>query len=77
VTLYYNKNGAIKGIIKAKHRATDTNPESESSTIFYFSGEKVLKEIVLSDTNKDYRTNGLWYMLTVNDFIKLARLKFL
>lgn len=76
VTIYYNKNGAIKGLIKVKHRATDTNPENESNSIFYYKGDKVSKEIVLSTTNKDYRTNGYWYMSTVNDFIKLAGLKF-
>ncbi|NCU05031.1 MAG: hypothetical protein GXC73_13705 [Chitinophagaceae bacterium] len=76
VTLYYNKNGAIKGLIKAKYRATDTNPEHECNSIFYYSGEKVLKEIVLSTSNKDFHTNGYWYMSTVNDFIKLAGLKF-
>ena len=76
VTLYYTKNGAIKGLIKAKYRVTDTNPEHECNSIFYYSGEKVLKEIILSTSSKDYHTNGLWYMLTVNDFIKLAGLKF-
>ena len=76
VTLYYNKNGAIKGLINAKYRVTDTNPEHECNSIFYYSGEKVLKEIVLSTSNKDYHSNGLWYMLTVSDFIKLAGLKF-
>ncbi|HSC52762.1 MAG TPA: hypothetical protein VLC98_04045 [Phnomibacter sp.] len=76
VTLYYNKNGAIKGLINIKHKATDTNPENESNSIFYYSGEKVLKEIVLSTTNNNYHTNGYWYMSTVNGFIKLAGLKF-
>ncbi len=76
VTLYYDRSGAIKGIIKVKDRATDTNPEVESNSVFYYNGEKVSKEIVLSSTNKNYHTNAYWYMSTVNDFIKLAGLKF-
>lgn len=76
VTLYYNKDGAIKALIKIRHRATDTNPEYESNSTFYFRDDKVIKEIILSTTNKDYHTNGYWFMSTVNDFIKLAGLKF-
>jgi hypothetical protein len=73
VTIYYNNGAAIKGQIKAKYRRTDTNPEFETNSVFYYQNDKVVKEIELNEGN--YRANGFWYMSTINDFITLAGLK--
>ena len=73
VTIYYNKGGAIKGIVKAKYRRTDTNPEFETISVFYIQNDKVVKEIELH--GNEYRANGFWYLTTINDFITLAGLK--
>jgi len=73
VTIYYNNGFAIKGLIKAKYRRTDTNPEFETNSVFYYENDKVVKEIEINGNN--YRANGFWYLSTINDFISLAGLK--
>ncbi len=73
VTIYYNNGTAIKGQVKAKYRRTDTNPEFETNSVFYYQNDKVVKEIELNGT--DFRANGFWYLSTINDFIVLAGLK--
>lgn len=73
VTIYYNSGAAIKGLVKAKYRRTDTNPEFETTSVFYYENDKVVKEVELNGA--DFRANGYWYMSTINDFIILAGLK--
>ena len=73
VTIYYHKGDAIKGIVKARYKRTDTNPEFETHSVFYYQKDKVVKESELNG-NK-YRANGFWYLSTINDFITLAGLK--
>ena len=73
VTIYYYKGNAVKGIVKAKYRRTDTNPQFETHSAFYYQDDKVIKEIELN--GNDYRANGYWYLSTINDFVTLAGLK--
>jgi hypothetical protein len=73
VTIYYYQGSAVKGIVKAKYKQTDTNPEFEPNSVFYYQNDKVSKELELN--GNDYRANGFWYLSTINDFITLARLK--
>jgi len=73
VTIYYYKGFAIKGIVRAKYRRTDTNPEFETHSVFYYHNDKVVKEIEVN--GHEYRANGFWYLSTVADMIKLAGLK--
>ena len=73
VTIWYNKGFAIKGIVKAKYTRTDTNPEYETHTVFYFQKNEVVKDMELN--GNDRRANGFWYLSTINYFIALAGLK--
>ena len=73
VTIYYSKDLAIKGLVKAKYRVTDTNPEFETNSVFYYENDEVVEEIELNGT--DYSANGWWYLSTINDFIALAGIK--
>ncbi|MGN6494320.1 MAG: hypothetical protein ACTHLE_20175 [Agriterribacter sp.] len=73
VTFYYYNGIVIKGQIKAKYPRTDTNPEFETNSIFYFQNDNVIKEIEFNGS--DYRANGLWYLTTINNFVSLAGLK--
>jgi hypothetical protein len=73
VTIYYNNGAAIKGQIKAKYHRTDTNPEFETNSVFYYQNDKVVKEIELTEAS--YRANGFWYLNTITDFVTLAGLE--
>ncbi len=78
VTIYYNKGFGIKGLIKGKFQQTDINPEWETNSVVYYHSDTTVKLIELRKQvypQSRYITNGFWYLSTVNDFIRLARLK--
>jgi hypothetical protein len=72
-TLYYKNGKAIKGIVKAKFRRTDTNPALETITIFYVKSGRVIYNRKYG--KEEFYANGHVYLSTISYYLKIADIK--
>ena len=73
VTFYYLNEKAIKCLVHCRYQRTDQNLEGESNSVAYFKNEKVIKQVEL--INNKHQLNIIWYLLTLNDLIKLGHIQ--